>query len=486
MSDTRPEYLKEEEKFINILLNNKDCVKKWLSGNVGIKCFDHGHEIVLKALAWASGEGVVLTRQSFKSFAEEQVNTPAEAAAQVSVFNRIFMQIAKPDDYPMLLNKIKQNYVQRRSAEIMNEYNRERQIAGYESANESMVKKMQALSNDFQDTKTVYLDLGSARDTFMLELEARRKNPTQRLICNIPEIDSTMAVGFKPGTLTIFCAAPGTFKTTVMMNVSLNIFKHSGVNVMYIPLEGGADMFMQKLVSRETMIPANKIEQSHLLTDEEIKKVDEEFTKWRDLSNRFKILKPGDRAKCSAIRHEIESRLAYYCPRILVVDYLDNVIADGRHNRDDLDIRDKLEELIRMGDNFGFAVVTAAKLSREAIKRLRDTKDGKQDLDTTDVHGGQEFGGQATTLYGQIRNPNTPNTALDFFCMKSRFGSPVFPNNSTKGRLNIQPEIGLITSDIAKGIGWDYSNVKDAVSMVTNIPPPPLDTLPEADNDSPF
>jgi replicative DNA helicase len=488
MSDIRPQHIQVEEQFINLILNDKDLAKKWVAGNVMIKCFDPAHEHVLRAIAWANGEGVALTRQSFKGFVEQYVKTPAEVAAQMTVFNRIFMKIGKGDDYPMLLSKVKDNYVQRRSAEIMQEYNKERQGNGIIAASQTLTKKLQLLTATFEESRTVYVDLGQSRDKFMEELLHRKANPASRLICHIPEIDDVMSVGFKKGTLSIFCAAPGTFKTTMMMNIALNIFKLSNENVMYIPLEGGVDMFMQKLLSRECRIPSTKIEQAHLLTDDEIKKLGSEFDKWQSLSNRFKILKTGDRARVSIIRHEIETRLAYYQPRVVVVDYLDNVISDSKHSRDDLDIREKLEELIRMGENFDFAVVTAAKLSRDALKRLRDSKEGKQELDSTDIHGGQEFGGNATNIFGQMRNPQQPGSVLDLFSMKARFGSPVFKNGKSKTPLNIKPEIALIESPNAIDENWTDMQAKGAYDLLKQAAPQ-IDNLPTAndeDEDSPF
>jgi replicative DNA helicase len=440
------EHIQLEQQLIYLLLNDKECVRKWMAIPSRERYFDPSHEIVIKGVIWAFNEDVILTRQSFKVFSELYLKSPSEVAAQMQIFGKASIQVTKPDDFPMLVKRIKDAYIRRKGAEYFREYNKEREKNGDIEANRNLSQKLQTLEADSLETNTSFIDIAANRGEFMKSLLERRSHPASRLTCGIREIDETMGVGFQKGTLTIFCAGPGSYKTTIMMNIALNIWEQSNENVMFLPLEMPYQMMEQKIVSRLSKVPFTKIDRAEQLTDDEIKRIAERMEQLEDKASRFKLLKPGDRAKVSTIRYEIEKRMAYFAPRIVLVDYLDNLVPDTRQSRNDLELRDIFEDLIRMGENLGFAVVTAAKLSRDALKRLREQKDGKKELDSTDVHGGQEFGGNAAFMYGQMKNQKQPTSLLDFFCMKSRYASPFFNGSKTQTCLKIQADIGLIES----------------------------------------
>jgi replicative DNA helicase len=448
-----PDHILAEEQFLNLLLTEKDCVRRWLASPLAIRYFDITHELLLKGITWAYNEGVQLTRTSYKGFVEEYLKSPSEVASQIAVYNRCSMRVTKADDLPMLIQRIKQAYVRRKSAEYFRDYNKDREKHGDLEANRTLATRILALEAEQQDTQVSFVDIAGGREQFMKDLLDRRANPRTRLTCGIKEIDDTMNVGFQKGTLTLFCAGPGAFKTTIMMNLALNIWENAGENICFMPLEMPWEMMMQKIVSRQTRINFTKIDRAEQLTEDEIKRIAQQMEEMNDKSCRFKLLKLGERAKVSSIRAEIERRINYFEPRVLVVDYFDNIIPERQHGREGLAHRDIFEDLIAMGEKYGFAVVTAAKLTRDALKRLREMKDSKAELDSTDVHGGQEFGANAAFMYGQIRNSAQPASLLDFFCMKTRFGSPIFANGRSKATLEIHPDFGLIQSQTELGDG---------------------------------
>jgi replicative DNA helicase len=462
-----------EEQLINILLTSRDAVKEWSVSVIGdVKFFEEVNTDLVRGILWAHFDGVLLTRNAYKTFLEGYKLSPAEMAAKMTIYNRCYMRLTKPDELPILIRKIRQSYIRRKSIEFIKQYGTDREQKGDLEANRILASKLTALETSASESKTAYVDIAENKTVFMEDLETRRKNPLSRLTCGIPEIDETMSVGFREGTLTIFCAAPGTFKTTIMMNVALNIFKGSGENVLFLPLEMPHEMMIQKIVSRETQIAFHKIEHAEKLNDAEIKKISEEFDKWHSLSNRFKILKISDRAKVSTIRAEIDRRFSYFQPRVVFIDYIDNVIPDRREARNDLELRGMFDDIIKMAEYYGFAAVTAAKLTRDSIKRMRESKDGE--LDSADVHGGQEFGGNATNMFGQIRNHSEPTSKLDFFCMKSRYGQNVFRGGKMKATLVVDPEVGYIKSPEDMTFQDAEAGLIDAASL----PPPPTDDSP--------
>jgi hypothetical protein len=296
-----------------------------------------------------------------------------------------------------------------------------------------------------------------------------------------------MNVGFKPGHLTMFCADVGSYKTTMMVNVALNIFKRSNqeANILYIPLEMPADEILHKIVSRETNIPNNLIEHAEKLTEEQIKMIAVEMDKWASLQNKFCIMEMVERTKVSILRREIEKRIHYFKPRLVFVDYADNLLPDERQSRSDLEMNNTLEDLRKMGQALGFGVVSAAQLSRDALKKLKESKDGKGGISSVDIRGGQVMAANSDTVYAQWRDPSNPSLKLIFTCIKARHGQNLFENKMDRTILDVRGEIGLITSP--RVLDWRAGQTDKVIAQMGQAPPDEImNNLPQHSDDAPF
>jgi replicative DNA helicase len=463
-------HIDNEEKLIGLFLGSKETAKRWTQEPVSINYFDKVHQNILSGVIFAVNNGVQLTRQSYKDFLDSYKSlTPAEIAAEVSLYNRCVMKGGKVDDLPMMLDKVKDAYVRRKTSQFFNEYKKEKDLTGDLDANRKLVDKLSALEADSVTSKIEVLEIHKAKDRFLENLYERKNNPNVRLTCGIPEIDDTMNVGFKPGHLTLFCADVGSFKTTMMVNVALNIFKRSQneANILYIPLEMPADEILHKIVSRETKIPNNIIEHAEYITDEQIKIISLEMDKWASLQNKFHIMEMVERTKVSVLRREIEKRIHYFKPRMVFVDYVDNLIPDERNSRSDLEMNNTLEDLRKMGQALGFGVVSAAQLSRDVLKKLKESKNGS--VSSTDIRGGQVMTANSDTVYAQWRDPANPAQNLIFTCIKARHGQNLFANNADKAILKVEPSIGLIES---VSIVQKWNGDKDRLNAKIGIAPP--------------
>src|SRR5665213_3402634 len=146
-----------EEQLINILLNNRDAIKEWIVSPIGqLKYYDSSNADILRGIIWANNEGVSLTRNSYKAFIETIAASPAEIAAQMTVYNRCNMRLTKKDDMPMLVQKVKQAYLRRKSVEAIRIYNTERSVKGELEANRNLASRLTALENDSAEAKTFY------------------------------------------------------------------------------------------------------------------------------------------------------------------------------------------------------------------------------------------------------------------------------------------------------------------------------------------
>jgi hypothetical protein len=111
-----------------------------------------------------------------------------------------------------------------------------------------------------------------------------------------------------------------------------------------------------------------------------------------------------ERTKVSVLRRQIEKRLNQLQPKVVFVDYADNLLPDDRLSRSDLEMNDTLENLRRIGKSMKFAVVTAAQLGREGLKKLKESKN--HNLSSTDIRGGQVMAANSDTVYAQWKNPS--------------------------------------------------------------------------------
>lgn len=446
------EHIQQEEKFISLLLQEKKFASDWLQSGVGIDRFDRVHQNILTSVVYAINNNVKLSRDTFKNFLVNYVRlTPAETAAQISLYNRCLGWATKHDDFPMLLENIKRSYIRRKTSEHLQHYTRDREKMGDIGANHALIEKLQTLEADSVETKAAFQGVHEYKDEFMEQLQYRRDNPHVRLICGIKEIDQTMNVGFKDGHLSIFCAPIGGGKTTLMCNIAANLYARYNTNILYIPLEMPRSEIFTKLVARENKLSLTKIEHPDMMPIPEYeamkKTLSEGFDKWLALEHKFQVLDMPERAKVSTIRREIEKRISYFKPKVVFIDYADNLVPDLRRSRSDEEMNDMLQDLRKMGKALGFHTCSAAQLAKEFIKSFNESKEGKQSsADSTSIRGGLVYSMNADSMYAQMRDPAQPNEKLILMCPKSRHGSPVFAQGNTKTHLSFFPDMALIES----------------------------------------
>lgn len=264
-----------------------------------------------------------------------------------------------------------------------------------------------------------------------------------------------------------------THNTTMMLNVALNIFKQYGKNVLMVPLEMPAEMLFHKVISRESKVELRKIEHADRLSDSEFEKVKREVAKWHDIKHRFVMLDPIDRLRVSDIKKLIEQNYAWFKPDVVIVDYISILRPEVINERAPTheQIGHMCKDLRQLGRSLGFSVISAAQLSRDAIKKHRKEKEGQQTVGSEDVRGSHDFSADSDNIFAQVPMPSQPNEKLQIFCIKSRYGSKTFPGGKPYAVLNVAPEIGRISSE--EDATWECltpdDSVKHAESMIDDI-----------------
>jgi len=470
---TDKEKIQLERDFISLLLKHKDLIADWIESGPDIGFFDSNLHMLLYAIVFAFNNNSLLTLRAFRVYLSDKIADKLEIIAHEKEYNLANMSYVKRDDFYIIKAKITEAYISRSSIDAIEKFRQDVNNSGSLFAIKKLNNTISELVTNSDIKKPViYQSLDDYMPEFVELLESRKDENSNTIIrCGIKEIDSAMVGGFAPGTLTLFCSDVGGFKSTMMLNIGLNIWA-KGHNVLFVPLEMPRDKMTEKLVSRETGISFEKFECTYKMTEDDWKKItafEKDRKKW---SHKFYIMDAPERTQVSLIRREIEKHVDIFKPVVVIVDYIANLVPEGRYvnERNDLQIGEMLKDLRHMGrrnsitDN-GFAVISAAQIGREGLRRLRKLGAGKSSFYSEDLRGSHEYSMIADYIFGQMEDVNNPSSNLIMLAIKCRYGSKSFGGKS-KAVLDIKPDISLIQS---KDDAWlasekQQSNVLEKVN----------------------
>jgi len=475
-----------QRKFIGLLLKDRECVSGWIDSPLTQNYFDKEYQIIISAVMDAHEQGVLLTRDSYKNYVWDNYRNTKAMLAQDVLYSNIKSTPVKPDDFPSLQARIRDSYLAQASGEYIKKFAKKQGEQGNLTAIRQMLDDFSGLVDGYeQKTQIVYENVsvtGADHIKRMDDIRSGRIKEDPILHCGIEPIDTTLHKGFTPGSLTLFCGDAGGFKSTLMLNVGANIWKgfkrpvplvgdtedyQSGKNVLFVPLEMPRAEIMDKLLARQTRIPTSKISNPRSLSDAECEQIKQEVESWENEVAQFYFMEYMDRTRVSVIRREIEKHIDIFQPRMVIIDYIANLMPDqSRKDRNDLEIGDMLKSLRAMAKpnavtGEGFAIVSAAQIGREALKRMRTSQSGKITARTEDIRGSHEYSADADNIYAQFEDSDYPGRKLNFFAVKVRMGQKIFRDNQTTVGLRVQPEISLIEAD--DWTGMDSAAVKEGI-----------------------
>ncbi len=448
-----------QDQYINLMLRYEDLVEDFLAGPLNIEHFHIDRKIIIYAILDCHEHGVVLKRKSFIDFAKNiSSNTKQDISRQEVLFNQIAFLGADKNNYPMLKRNILDNYLHSTSTEYIRSFSRNKNEVGINSAIIDLSEKLSNLSDTFVDKKKIiYEDITKFSDEYWKRILDYRAGKIKKefISTGFEEFDKTMIVGLAPGIFTLFCGDVGGYKSSMMINIAMNVWLKSKKNVLFVPLEMPRQLIQDKMVSRQTKISFDYVANPKSLSEEQIKKIEDLlFKDWKKEEGNLYIMESYDvdRIKVSLIQKEIKKRLEIFKPDLVVIDYIANLIPDiNRQGRNDLEIGDMLKALRNMGrpgvvHDKGFSIISGAQIGREALKRVRRSPNDKMSFHSEDVRGSHEYSADADNIYVLFPDPQQPTEKLIVFAVKCRYGKNTFPGNQSKAVLDVNPELCLIKS----------------------------------------
>jgi len=446
--------IQEERELVYLLLHNKDAIDKFYDTGLSPELFsDENKPVISMLLETYDRHDVLLTRKSFRAKIKEN-NVPKERIAQELAFNSCYSATASMDDLPMFLQKVVESNVKNCTVKALERYSKDNKKIGNIPAVKNLIDDCEDILKGARVSKekSYYDDIRLLSGTQLQYFEDVRSGKIKEdplILSGIREIDYTMVTGFEKGTLTLICADVGCFKSAMMLNIGLNVW-NNGFDVLFVPPEMHRDQMWRRACARESRIKMETITRDiKNLTDEQMEQMREMNKVWEKNPAKFFMMEEPGNTTVLKIQRQIERNIELIKPKLVVIDYIANLEAHkNRYGRNDLEIGDMLKTMRQMGKENNFAVLSAAQLGREALKRVRKTGGDrdKTSINSEDIRGSHEYSADADNIFAQLKHDQQPSHLLDIFCVKSRNGPTVFENGKIRSTLEILPEFGLITS----------------------------------------
>ena len=422
-------YLEIEQKVINLMLQHLDIISEMLDSNIGPDFFFSKHRPLVQAIYYTyniSQGKRLLTDDHYRTLLIEK-GVKGEITIAMQVFHECMYGVHfsnTKENFDLLKKQLIESFVHRKSVSALKLRNENVPKLGRLEATRQYVEELSSVLNLTEIKKsTSFLLVNEIKDEYLSRIESKINKKEPIINFKIPELDESMTPGLKPGHTTLIVGAPGSNKSNLMLNMALNIWKQN-YNVLFLPLEMDWDDFLTRAVSNIADVSYTRLLNPILLSSEEHKRV-KEASLWLLNKDKFAILDVDEQISIPVLRREIEKRVNYFSPKLVVVDYLGLLkTQSGFGQRHDMALGDLTKQLKFLGKKFGFHILTAAQLGRTDIKRLREEGTDAQ-LDSTAVRGSQEVSADVEYIMAITKVPDEDDR-LKIHWIKVRYGKSGF------------------------------------------------------------
>ncbi len=467
----KKDILQSERELIYLLLHNKEAIEYFYEYNLSVDYFNEYHRPIVLAILEAYGtHNVLLTRKSFKEKLKK-CKIPKDRIAQELDFNSCYSAKATSNDLPLFVKTLIDQNVKKSINKSLERFKVNTNSKGDIGALKEFVDDCQDILNGVYITgeKSYYgdiRDLSKKQTKYIEDVRLGKIIEEPLVLSGFREMDYTMVTGFEKGTLTLICADVGAYKSSMMLNIGLNVWKNNN-DVLFVPLEMHRDQMWRRACSREARVKSELITR-HIkdLSEEDFEKIKKMNESWDAYSSKFFMMQEPGNTTVRKIERQIEKNINIIKPKLVIIDYVANLEPErNRYGRNDLEIGDMLKSMRQMGKDLNFAVLSAAQLGREALKRIRKVgaNRDKASINSEDIRGSHEYSADADNIFAQLKSSSQPSELLDIFCVKSRNGPTTFDGHSVRATLEIFPEFGLIKSPPLFGIDNNLEGEDNAV-----------------------
>ena len=411
---------KDEAKFNALMLRDKDLLDDAMRTGIRHGMFwNQKHKEMFGLIAkYFANHQSLLTRTSFETILDQNSKLSDEVKAQFRLLYDDLYQIdVKPDDYSFLKESIEGRELQRQMIYVLKRCD---QIHTMKSGIRKMVEEIQRMVSGIRgvDAET-FIRTQTLGQTLIEEVwpEIQQRCETPELFKGImsgfPCIDEVYN-GFLPGKYMVISGRPSGGKTTLMLNLAVNMAV-AGRVVIFVTIEDDLKKTSARALTIHTEINYNRImrggkDQDHGLSDTIMKKLKEGIDNITTMGEAKSSL--GDRlcwiealqnTRWSVIQSEINKIMSYNNVDVLFVDYLDVVGKDVSYpSRPDLELADTSAKIQAFGKRTRILTATAQQLRSEKVREFQ--KKGMS-VDSFkpgvgDISGTAKIAGAADYIFG--------------------------------------------------------------------------------------
>lgn len=462
-----PSKVKNEKDLIYLMLHSKHAIEQVLNSGIRKEYFEEDHRPIVAAIIESYDvNDVLLTRKTFREKLSYHT-VPKDKIMQELSFDKCYMSMADINDLPHLMTSVVEQYVDSSVVVALDVFMNEREQKGTLPAVRQFVETCDGLLVGADTGEKVFFqdirDLSEIQYKYLDDVVHDRIKEVAPILTGIREIDFTMATGLERGTLTLFCADVGCFKSAMMLNIGMNVWEQ-GHDVLFVPLEMHKDQMWRRMTARDARVNSRFLttDIKGKLTIEHLEKIKKCNEVWGKRSAKFFMMEEPGNTTVHTIEKMIKRHIDLIKPKLVVIDYVANLEAHkNRYGRNDLEIGDMLKTMRSMGKAMDFAVISGAQLGRDALKRIR--KDGankdKPTINSEDIRGSHEYAADADNIYAQLKSTSQPTQLLDLYAVKCRNGVTVFEDDSIRAVLEVFPQFGLIKSAALEGEASEIDDI---------------------------
>jgi len=455
-------HLEVERKIIHLMLNHLPVISEMIEGGFSPDFFDADHRPIVDAIYREhseSGHKRLLTRTGYQNYLIEKGITKGNVYVAVQLHDKCFVGTdADADDLGSLKKQLTEAFIARKSQAYLADFADTCKSKGYLEAAADLSERLRAAVS-LTETRRIFYGAGAdIKDEYMENLAELKKHPELAIRCGMGAVDDPVNVGFRPQHLTLFVADVGGHKTNMMLNIGLRLAEN-GHGVLFIPLEMNRLDLMNRIVANRVGIDMTLLANPDKLDDKHFEMISQSDM-WEKSQQYFHILDADERTSVLTLKHEIENKAAQFKPKVVIIDYVDNLEVDrsSKYGQRHIEIGEILKALRFLGKKYGFHVISAAQMNRAAIKAWREGKE--EAIDSTAIHGSHQYSADSDTIFGILKVKDEPNR-IKLHVIKARHG----PQGQTYD-LNVDPAHCLITSvseveNMLGGTEFDTDDIVD-------------------------
>ena len=228
------------------------------------------------------------------------------------------------------------------------------------------------------------IHIREAIETALLRYDNPR--PAAITTTGVPELDSCLSGGFRPGELVLIGARPGIGKSAVSLSFA-SAAGRAGIGALFFSLEMSQDELTDRFLASETGVPLTRLRSGKRLDDRDAEKIATtisarslvKFPIWFDYRPRLTVGQIAATVRRHVRRHQI---------KFVVVDYLQLIAPEDKRAPRHEQVGAISRALKLLAKDAGVTIFAAAQLNREGdsnerpkLSQLRESGSLEQDAD---------------------------------------------------------------------------------------------------------